>query len=178
MLPGKSRLPLLKTMARYYGHKIMLKNIFYTILFFGCFAADRFSKMWAYLNLMTQDKDILPGLRFELAWNRGISWGMLQFDSQNYFWLLTAGIILVTIILAIHTLWCIRQGELIIGEILVLAGACSNLVDRFTYGAVLDFIDLYVGPWHWYTFNVADAWVVIGASVIIYKYLACREGVL
>ena len=79
---------------------------------------------------------------------------------------------LVTTILTIHALYMLRNGEQIVGELLVLSGACSNLVDRFVYGAVLDFIDLYVGPWHWYTFNLADTWVVVGVGV---GFLSCAS---
>lgn len=158
--------------------KIMNEKLFYPLIFFACFATDRLSKMWAYWNLAAQDIDIFPGIRFELAWNRGITFGSLQFDSQIYFWLLTAAIILVTSALFVHTLHCARRGELVVGEIVVLAGAASNLVDRFIYGAVLDFIDLYVGPWHWYTFNLADSWVVIGVGIMIYKYLCHHKEVL
>lgn len=155
----------------------MNKKILYPIIFITCLAADRLSKAWAFVSLMTQDIHLFPGLSFELAWNRGISYGMLQFNSQALFWVLTAGIILVTAILAIHAFYMLRNGEQIVGELLVLSGACSNLIDRFVYGAVLDFIDLYVGPWHWYTFNLADAWVVIGVGVMMYKYFVQDRGV-
>lgn len=155
----------------------MSKKILYLLFFFFCFAADRLSKMWAYLNLITQEIDAFPGLRFELAWNRGISFGSLQFESPIYFWVLTTGIVLVTGALLVHTLWCFQQGEFIEGEVLVLSGAVSNLIDRFMYGAVLDFIDLYVGPWHWYTFNLADACIVIGVSIMVYKYVRFKEGI-
>lgn len=155
----------------------MNKKLLYPLIFIACFAADRLSKAWAFVSLMTQDIQLFPGLSFELAWNRGISYGMLQFNSDTYFWFLTAGIMLVTTILAIHALCMMRNGEQIVGELLVLSGACSNLIDRFMYGAVLDFIDLYVGPWHWYTFNLADAWVVIGVGVMMYKYFVQDRGI-
>lgn len=136
---------------------------------------DRVSKFWAFSHLTAREKDIFPGLRFELAWNRGISFGSLQFDSPYYFWLLTTGIIFVTLMLCLHMVHAIRKHECILGEVFILAGACSNLIDRFVYGAVLDFIDLYVGPWHWYTFNLADTWIVVGACFMLYKYLMCHE---
>ncbi len=155
----------------------MNKKLLYPLIWIFFFAADRLSKAWAFINLADQDIYFFPGLSFELAWNRGISYGMLQFSSDTNFWFLTAGITLVTAILVIYAFSMLRRGEQIVGELLVLAGACSNLVDRFMYGAVLDFIDLYVGPWHWYTFNLADTWVVIGVGVMMYKYFVQDSGV-
>ena len=52
-------------------------------------------------------------------------------------------------------------------EALVLSGAVSNFIDRLYYGAVVDFIDCYVAHWHWPTFNVADACIVVGIGGII-----------
>lgn len=49
----------------------------------------------------------------------------------------------------------------------VLAGAAGNLIDRFHYGYVVDFIDAHWGPWHWYVFNVADAAITVGALGLI-----------
>jgi len=48
----------------------------------------------------------------------------------------------------------------------VLAGALGNLVDRFRFGYVIDFVDLHIGAWHWYIFNVADAAITIGAIAL------------
>lgn len=48
----------------------------------------------------------------------------------------------------------------------ILAGAVGNLADRFRFGYVVDFVDLHVGPWHWYVFNVADAAITLGAIAL------------
>ena len=49
----------------------------------------------------------------------------------------------------------------------VLGGALGNLVDRIRFRAVIDFVDVYVGQWHWPAFNVADMAICVGA------FLAC-----
>jgi len=48
---------------------------------------------------------------------------------------------------------------------LLLGGAVGNLIDRFRFGYVLDFVDLGIGALRWYTFNVADA--AISASILL-----------
>ncbi len=50
---------------------------------------------------------------------------------------------------------------------LVLGGALGNLLDRIMSGAVTDFIDFYVGTWHWHTFNVADSAITVGIAVML-----------
>jgi signal peptidase II len=50
---------------------------------------------------------------------------------------------------------------------LVVAGAVGNLVDRLVAGAVVDFVDVYWGHWHFWAFNVADSCISIGAVLLI-----------
>ncbi len=51
---------------------------------------------------------------------------------------------------------------------LILGGAIGNVIDRILYGHVIDFLDVYVGRWHWPAFNVADAAISIGAVMLIW----------
>jgi signal peptidase II len=50
---------------------------------------------------------------------------------------------------------------------LIIGGAFGNLIDRIRFGAVIDFLDLHVGGWHWPAFNVADMFIVIGVGLYI-----------
>jgi signal peptidase II len=50
---------------------------------------------------------------------------------------------------------------------LILGGAVGNLIDRALHGYVIDFLDFYVGKWHWPAFNVADSAICIGAGLFI-----------
>lgn len=54
---------------------------------------------------------------------------------------------------------------------LILGGAVGNLVDRVLYGHVIDFLDFYLGTWHWPAFNVADAAITLGAGLLIWDSL-------
>ena len=55
---------------------------------------------------------------------------------------------------------------------LILTGAAGNLYDRLMYGYVVDFLDFYVGNWHWPAFNVADTCITIGAGLLILDSLS------
>lgn len=48
----------------------------------------------------------------------------------------------------------------------VLGGAIGNIIDRAAYGEVIDFLDVYVGTYHWPAFNVADAAITVGVVVL------------
>jgi signal peptidase II len=54
---------------------------------------------------------------------------------------------------------------------LVLAGALGNLVDRVVRGFVVDFLDFYIGRWHWPFFNVADSCITVGALLLILFFI-------
>ncbi|HET7842488.1 MAG TPA: signal peptidase II [Candidatus Acidoferrales bacterium] len=57
------------------------------------------------------------------------------------------------------------------GMALILGGAAGNVLDRIAHHSVTDFIDCYVGSHHWYTFNVADSAIVIGAALVLLELL-------
>ena len=51
---------------------------------------------------------------------------------------------------------------------LILGGAIGNVIDRVLYGYVIDFLDFYLGTWHWPAFNVADSAISVGAALLIW----------
>ena len=61
------------------------------------------------------------------------------------------------------------------GLVLILGGAGGNLIDRVSYGEVIDFLDFYVGSWHWPAFNVADAAITLGAFLLVIDMVRNRE---
>jgi signal peptidase II len=50
---------------------------------------------------------------------------------------------------------------------LIAAGALGNLVDRLRIGAVIDFLDFYIGDKHWPAFNVADSSICVGVALLL-----------
>ena len=49
----------------------------------------------------------------------------------------------------------------------IIGGAIGNLYDRIMYGSVVDFLDVYVGDWHWPAFNVADSAITVGVAILL-----------
>jgi len=56
---------------------------------------------------------------------------------------------------------------LAVGFALIFGGAIGNLIDRVRFGRVVDFLDFYIGTWHWPAFNIADAAISLGAFLLL-----------
>jgi signal peptidase II len=68
-----------------------------------------------------------------------------------------------------------RETGLIVALTFILAGALGNLIDRFAYGEVIDFLDFYWRSYHWPAFNVADSFITIGVAITVF-YLIKAKG--
>lgn len=129
---------------------------------------DQFTKAWARsaLNEPPFFIEVTPFLNFTPSWNMGVSFGIL--NAQNP--LIQYGLIALTsTIIVILIVWLIRLKNPLLSFALscIIGGAIGNLIDRFTFGAVFDFIDAHGFGVHFWTFNVADAFVSCGAVLVI-----------
>lgn len=140
---------------------------FYTLLFFVLIFIDRASKFWALNVLKEKSISLFKYLDFSLVFNRGVSFGVLSSSSPIVFYLLTAVIFLVIIFFVIFLFTEAKRGVNVFWHTFIAAGAYSNLIDRFLYKGVVDFIDFHIYSWHWPTFNIADAFIVIGVFAIL-----------
>ena len=113
---------------------------------------------------------IFPGLNIVLVHNYGSAFGFLAGATGWQLYFFVAVTILVLIFL-VSWLAQMRNNERFkaIAVALILGGAVGNMLDRLINGYVVDFIDVYVGPYHWPAFNVADTAICIGALILIYK---------
>jgi len=59
---------------------------------------------------------------------------------------------------------------------LVIGGAIGNLIDRLRYGEVVDFLDFYIGRYHWPAFNVADSCITVGIPLLFLTLLLSPHG--
>jgi signal peptidase II len=138
----------------------------YLFLGIGICVIDRLTKQFALANFVVPQQ-VSSWFTFELILNRGVSWGMLHSQNSLVFVLLSAVIVTMIALLAVYTLLRWRQHFFIVGEILALSGALSNVVDRVVYGGVIDFIVLTVnGCAPFGVFNIADVSIVAGILVV------------
>ena len=128
---------------------------------------DRISKLF-FLSILSFGESI-PVLRnifhFTLVYNTGIAFGF--FKNQGVVFIIIPIIAITSI--AFHIYYQRNNPDMsrmyLIGFSLILAGAIGNLIDRFLYGHVIDFIDFRVWP----VFNVADSAITIGTVLILIK---------
>lgn len=144
----------------------MLKYLFITslVIFF-----DQVSKwlMMSWLSLY-ETVVIMPYFNLTMAHNEGAAFSFLAQAGgwQRWFFIGLALIISVVLFVWLAKLKSTEKLEAI-SLSLILGGAIGNVIDRISYGYVVDFIDLYIGHNHWPVFNIADSAICIGAILLI-----------
>lgn len=133
------------------------------------FAADQLSKWWALDVLGLREALVIqlaPMLKFVLAYNTGVNFGLFASGSPLQLALLAGFAIVVSGALMV---WSARTDDwrLGLGCGLVVGGALANALDRLRVGAVIDFINLdCCGIGNPYAFNLADCAIFLGAAAI------------
>jgi signal peptidase II len=129
---------------------------------------DRLSKIYVIqLDRINLGSDIFNSsyLNIVLIWNKGIAFGLLSF-SESYLYniisLIISIIIITLVIMSLKTTGLRRYSLL-----MIVGGALGNLHDRIFFNAVPDFIDIHIGNFHWFIFNVADIFITIGVILMI-----------
>ena len=139
-----------------------------SILIFLIFILDRISKVYV-LSLVEQNINqtlfISKYLNIHLIWNKGIAFGFFSFDEMYLYNMLTALIIVITLIVLIILLN--SNGLRKYAMICIFGGSLGNLYDRISYSGVPDFIDLHINEFHWFIFNIADIFITLGVISMI-----------
>lgn len=109
--------------------------------------------------------------------NPGAAFGFLAGTPEIFRYLFFIGITLLAVLLIIYYILKSKQERLpvVISLTLIFGGAVGNLIDRIRFGAVVDFLDFYIGTWHWPAFNVADSAISVGAVLMIWEMLVNRK---
>ena len=135
--------------------------IFLIILF------DQYSKSYI-INIFEEKNETIyltSFLNFQLIWNDGIAFGLLNFDNNFYYNLITLMITTVIVILLFLTIK--NQDQYSYFYSIIAGGALGNLIDRIRYSSVPDFIDFHISNFHWFVFNIADIFVSLGVFCLI-----------
>ena len=152
----------------------MKKIIIILIIFFF----DRLTKLYL-INLQASGTDIdfyiFPFLNFYLIWNTGIGFGLASMETNIYYHILTTIIVFVNLGLIYFLLK--SKGIYVYLLATIIGGSLGNLFDRIYYYALPDFIDLHLGNYHWFIFNVADIFITVGIIGLILIELLKKEKV-
>ena len=146
------------------------------IIILAIFFLDRITKIYL-INLQTDGTDIdfyiYPFLNFYLVWNTGIGFGLASLETNIYYHILTSVIVIINIGLIFLLIRSKKVYTYLIA--LIIGGSLGNLFDRIHYYAVPDFIDLHLGNYHWFIFNVADIFITVGIIGLLTVELLKKE---
>ena len=150
----------------------MKKIIIILVIFFF----DRLTKLYL-INLQASGTDIdfyiFSFLNFYLIWNTGIGFGLASMETNIYYHILTTIIVFVNLGLIYFLLK--SKGIYVYLLATIIGGSLGNLFDRIYYYAVPDFIDLHLGNFHWFIFNVADIFITVGIIGLLFVELLKKE---
>lgn len=132
---------------------------------------DQLTKIWIVNNFQLYEvREVVPSF-FNLIYvvNTGAAFSAFaNVDSpwRHYFFV---GIACLACVLLTYMTYTVRKEPILfmVSLALIVGGAIGNLIDRLNYGHVVDFLDVYVGSYHWPAFNVADSAICVGAVLYI-----------
>src|SRR5712691_4474279 len=130
---------------------------------FAASSPDRRLPVTSFLNLL-------------VTRNRGISFGLFNSNTGVSVLIFSAGAVAIVVILAF---WLnrVRTTPLALAIGLIIGGAIGNVIDRLTYGGVIDFLDFHLGSWHWPAFNLADSAICLGVAAMLLDGMLSRRSV-
>tara|TARA_B100000963_G_scaffold98145_1_gene84771 strand:+ start:480 stop:974 length:495 start_codon:yes stop_codon:yes gene_type:complete len=149
-------------------NKIFKKeNFYFLIIILLTFGIDRYSKIEIMNNFSEKTFYINDFINFNLIWNTGIGFGLLNTQSSllyNFISFVICCVIITLIYIALKSDFIDRNIFAFIA-----GGAIGNFYDRMIFKAVPDFIDLHYENFHWFTFNVADIFITVGIILYLIK---------
>lgn len=144
----------------------LVRRLLWLLLPAGALAADLWSKAWILRNL--GEGESLPVIRgffyLTLGFNRGAIFGSLTWlpETARFILFALAGLAALIYFGRLFLARATSTWERVaLG--LILGGALGNGIDRIIRGAVVDFLDFIFGSWHYWTFNLADSFILVGA---------------
>ena len=146
------------------------------IIVLSIFFLDRATKVYL-INLETTGIDvdfyIFSFLNFFLMWNTGIGFGLASLEANIFYHILT---IIISIVILILIFFLLKAKDVYVYLLaLIVGGSLGNLFDRIYYYAVPDFIDVHLGNFHWFIFNVADIFITVGIIGLMFAELFKKE---
>ena len=147
-----------------------MRLVYWTALW--TFLADQILKIGVvqFLDLKTRGSiDVLPPfLKLRMAWNTGVNFGLFSAFDMKWVLIAIAVVISAAVLVWLHRTPSMGRAAKISGGLLV-GGALGNVVDRFVYGAVADFLNMsWYGFENPYAFNVADIAIFLGALGLVF----------
>jgi signal peptidase II len=138
---------------------------------------DQVSKWWVVNHIAFGEfVNLVPSMSLTLTYNTGVAFSLFSQKAAIGRILLITFVCVISLIVAVWLAQTPREEKWNKAALaLILGGALGNLADRIVYGHVIDFIDFYIKQWHWYTFNLADCFITVGALMTIKSLIFSNE---
>lgn len=149
--------------------------IFLLVVAGGIIALDQLTKL-LILHFMPLYSaiEVIPGF-FNLVHVRNTGGAFSIFAEANSFWRqsLFMGLTIFVVVIILFAYGKVRSEDrwTRTAYALISGGALGNLIDRLRFGEVIDFLDCFVGAYHWPAFNVADSAITAGALMLVISLL-------
>ncbi|GAB6142110.1 signal peptidase II [Methylosoma difficile] len=115
-----------------------------------------------------QSIPLLPSFNLTYVHNTGAAFSFLSEAGGWQRWFFSGLALVISVMIAVWLTRLQKHETLLAAALsLVLGGAIGNLIDRLAYGYVIDFLDVYVGSWHWPAFNIADSAITLGVALML-----------
>jgi signal peptidase II len=145
------------------------------------FVADQLTKAWALARLDAAHPVVVIPNAFHLVlvMNPGVAFGIFAGVPPEWRWIVTLFSLTALVLLGSLAFRILPQGSILarVAIGLVFGGAAGNLLDRWRFGAVVDFIDVFWGAYHWPAFNVADSAITVGVCLLAAELAFGRDDV-
>ena len=118
---------------------------------------------------------VMPFFNLVLAHNTGAAFSFLDDAGGLQRWLFSAIAIVASVWIVVLLRKHQSQRLFCFALAFILGGALGNLIDRVSYGYVVDFLDFYWGNYHFAAFNLADSDITCGAALLIWDSFKGKE---
>jgi signal peptidase II len=157
--------------AQMRGGTVNRKYIILSLALFIILLLDQVTKLFIASSYnLYESSAVIPGL-FNITYirNPGAAFGFLAGADPAFRSIFFIAVSVAAVVFIALVFRKVRQEEkvAVLGLSLILGGALGNMIDRIRLGEVIDFLDVYVGSYHWPAFNMADSAISIGAFLLI-----------
>ena len=163
-----------RTQSKSFNLPALLGWLVFVAILFVC---DQWTKYWIQNRMIVGDSErITSFFNLVVAYNSGAAFSFLADAGgwQKYLFCFLA--LAISCAICLYISWHSSKKLMCFGLSLVMAGALANAWDRFSIGAVVDFLDFHVAGYHWPAFNVADICICCGAFIVVLtEFLAPRH---
>ena len=152
------------------GHAQGLRGLGWLGISALVFALDQWTKFVALSTLeLHRPVPFIEGFwNWMLARNYGVAFSLFDNQAGWQRYGLSAFALLVALVFVVWLTRVPARDRVTSGALaLIVGGAIGNVVDRLRLGYVVDFVDWYVGSYHWPAFNIADSAIVCGAVLLV-----------